>query len=150
MLARHFHERIAGARAAAGEPRADAELPGDFVASLLGRGWPGNVRELRNYIERAVSLGLTTATPTAKRTTPPATLDAHVPLHLPLKEARQAWTESFEDIYVRSLLRKMNGNVTRAAERAGVSRRFLQRTIARLGIKPSDVGVDPKDLDGDD
>ena len=51
---------------------------------------------------------------------------------------------------VKAMLRKEGGNVTRAAERAGVSRRFLQRTIARLGIKASDVGADPRDLEGED
>jgi DNA-binding NtrC family response regulator len=59
-------------------------------------------------------------------------------LHLPLKEARFAWTNAFESVYVRSLLQKTNGNVTRAAELAGVSRRFLQRTLARLGIRAQD------------
>jgi DNA-binding NtrC family response regulator len=71
-------------------------------------------------------------------------------LHLPLKEARQAWTESFESVYVRTLLRELGGNVTHAAERAGVSRRFLQRLVARLGIKPSEVGSNAGDLTGDE
>jgi DNA-binding NtrC family response regulator len=56
-------------------------------------------------------------------------------LHLPLKEARQAWTERFEEIYLRAMLQKTGGNVTRAAELAGVSRRFLQRLAARLGYR---------------
>ena len=41
------------------------------------------------------------------------------------------------------------GNVTRAAEQAGVSRRFLQRMIARLGIKPAEVGATEGDFAGD-
>jgi DNA-binding NtrC family response regulator len=60
-------------------------------------------------------------------------------LHLPLKEARQAWTASFEEHYLRAMLQKTGGNVTRAAELSGVSRRFLQRLAARLGIKAADV-----------
>jgi predicted HTH domain antitoxin len=41
--------------------------------------------------------------------------------------------------------------VTHAAELAGVSRRFLQRLIARLGVKPAELGVvdDTEDGDGD-
>jgi DNA-binding NtrC family response regulator len=73
-----------------------------------------------------------------------------IALELPLKEARQAWVESFESVYVRDILRRCGGNVTRAAERAGVSRRFLQRTIARLGIRPADVGASEADFTGDD
>ena len=111
------------------------------------------MRELRNVIERSVSLGLVAEAPRPPRAPsglPPASVESVVALHLPLKEARQAWTESFESVYVRTLLRQLGGNVTHAAERAGVSRRFLQRLIARLGIKAGDVGIDAGDLAGDD
>jgi transcriptional regulator with GAF, ATPase, and Fis domain len=150
-LAAHFFRQFAGQ---------DVELPAEFVTSLIGRGWPGNVRELKNYLERSVSLG--TVTPRAPaRGGPPsgASFDAHssdaieglVALHLPLKEARRAWTNSFELVYVRTMLRMVGGNVTRAAERAGVSRRFLQRMVARLGIKPSEGGAaDSNDATPDD
>ena len=40
------------------------------------------------------------------------------------------WTEQFEILYVKALLEKTSGNVTRAAELAGVNRRSLQRLIA--------------------
>ncbi|HEY8039835.1 MAG TPA: sigma 54-interacting transcriptional regulator [Polyangiaceae bacterium] len=145
LLARHFYRALAGADA--------GELPQDFVARLGGRSWPGNVRELRNFIERSVSLGLVDARPARTSRPPPAaplpSLDGMMALKLPLKEARQAWVESFESVYVRDLLRQAGGNVTRAAERAGVSRRFLQRMIARLGIKPAEVGASEADFGGD-
>jgi DNA-binding NtrC family response regulator len=113
----------------------------------VSRSWPGNVRELRNFIERSVSLGLVDARPArASRPPPPGaelpTLDGSVALKLPLKEARQAWIECFESVYVRDLLRRANGNVTHAAERAGVSRRFLQRMMARLGIRSTGLDED--------
>ena len=150
LLARHFHDALAGA---GGAPV--SELPPDFIARLVGRSWPGNVRELRNYIERSVSLGmLDTRAPARPSGPPPAgalpSLDGMIALELPLKEARQAWVESFESVYVRDILRRCGGNVTRAAERAGVSRRFLQRTIARLGIRAAEVGASEADFAGDD
>src|SRR5439155_10045620 len=55
-------------------------------------------------------------------------------LHLPLKDARQAWTESFESIYMLGMLKRTAGKLTRAAELADVNRRFLQRLVARLGL----------------
>ncbi|HEY1691621.1 MAG TPA: sigma 54-interacting transcriptional regulator [Polyangiaceae bacterium] len=145
LLARHFHAVFAGAAA--------PELPAEFVARLVGRGWPGNVRELRNFIERSVSLGLLDA-PSSRAAAgaaggPLPSMDAMVALRLPLKEARHAWVESFESVYVRDVLTKSGGNVTRAAERAGVSRRFLQRLVARLGIKPSEVGSSEAEFSGD-
>jgi transcriptional regulator with PAS, ATPase and Fis domain len=168
MLARHFYAmltRESARRGSSERPDSNAdsaapELPEEFVARLIGRSWPGNVRELRNFIERSVSLGLVETRPVrASRSSPPTSalpslegLDGAVALQLPLKEARQAWVESFESVYVRSVLRRCAGNVTRAAERAGVSRRFLQRLVARLGIKPAEVGASETDFadDGDD
>jgi len=138
VLAAHFFRMFGG----------DGALPAEFVAGLVGRGWPGNVRELRNYIERSVSLGTIApraaapAAPLAPGPVPPDSIERFVALHLPLKEARRAWTESFELVYVRAMLKLVGGNVTRAAERAGVSRRFLQRMVARLGIRSAD-GTDP-------
>ena len=61
-----------------------------------------------------------------------------VPIHLPLKDARAAWTEQFELVYVKALLAKTEGNVTRAAELAGINRRSLQRLIASLGLRADD------------
>jgi transcriptional regulator with PAS, ATPase and Fis domain len=144
-LARHFHEKLAGG---------SAPMPEPFVAMLVARAWPGNVRELRNFIERSVSLGFmgdpqaAGARARPALSTPEAALETIVPLHLPLKDARQAWTESFESIYVRCMLKKTGGNLTRAAELAGVNRRFLQRLIARLGLRQS--GALALDRDEDD
>jgi transcriptional regulator with PAS, ATPase and Fis domain len=121
-LARHFQSRLGG------EP-----LPESFLAMLKRRAWPGNVRELRNFIERAASLGL--ADSSAPPVDLPADLASLMPLDRPLKEARQAWLAMFESVYVRSILAKTGGNVTRAAELAGVNRRFLQRMAARLGLR---------------
>ena len=148
VLARHFHRALAGADA--------QELPAEFVTRLVGRSWPGNVRELRNFIERSVSLGMLEPRAGRPSRPPPGaplpSLDGMMALELPLKEARHAWVESFESVYVRDTLRRCEGNVTRAAERAGVSRRFLQRMIARLGIRPGEVGASEADFtdDGDE
>ena len=140
ILAQHFFTRFAGA---------ERKLPDAFLHTLSTRAFPGNVRELRNFIERSVSLGFVESegpSPRAElmQTVSDAGLESVVPLHLPLKDARQVWTESFEHIYVRSMLKKTGGNLTRAAELSGVNRRFLQRLVARLGLRATDAG------DGDD
>ncbi len=142
LLAQRFYARFAGA---------EAQLPESFLQQLSHRAWPGNVRELRNFIERSVSLGFVSeparnALEAPALPVPDAALERIVPLHLPLKDARQAWTESFESIYVRSMLNKTGGNVTRAAELAGVNRRFLQRLVARLGLRASALSEDGSEL----
>ncbi len=129
-LAAAFHRRLAGA---------DATLPAAYLASLAAKAWPGNVRELRNAIERDVTLGATGAPGEPALQEPlPAGVASLVPLHLPLKDARAAWNRAFESIYARAMLDKTGGNLTRAAELAGVSRRFMQRMLARLGMSRDD------------
>jgi DNA-binding NtrC family response regulator len=104
----------------------------------MTRSWPGNVRELRNFIERQVALGWGRGALAGRSERPrllPTAIEAFVPVDVPLKRARAAWIDEFESVYSRALLKKANGNVTRAAEMAGVSRRFLQRFLVRLGIR---------------
>jgi transcriptional regulator with GAF, ATPase, and Fis domain len=129
LLAQHFFSRYAGEK---------ENMPEELLSSLGSRAWPGNVRELRNFIERSVSLGFKPTAPTSDlvRDAAHATrLEEVVPSHLPLKDARLVWTEQFEILYVKALLEKTSGNVTRAAELAGVNRRSLQRLIASLGLR---------------
>jgi transcriptional regulator with PAS, ATPase and Fis domain len=150
VLAQHFHDRITGTR---------TPLPHALVQSLTERGWPGNVRELRNFVERIVSLGWTPATANAASSAPSSDaptktagdVEAMVRTDLPLKEARDAWNETFERVYLRALLARTGGNVRRAAERAGVNRRWLQRLLAQHG-GAIDVqrGDDTDDDDGTD
>jgi transcriptional regulator with PAS, ATPase and Fis domain len=130
-LAQSFYERMVPG----------GKLPDPYVAHLETKSWPGNVRELRNTIERDVALGLPRTTEAVPASPPPALpsgIESIVPLHMPLKEARAAWSRAFDSIYVRAMLDKTSGNVTRAAEAAGVSRRFLQRMMARLGMSSDD------------
>jgi DNA-binding NtrC family response regulator len=131
LLADHFYRRLSGNA---------GPVPQELVAALMTRSWPGNVRELRNFIERCVTLGLTTPSSSEARESPlspSARLEATLPLNLnvPLKESREEALSRLEHVYAQSVLRRAEGNVTRAAELAGVSRRFMQRLIARLGLR---------------
>jgi len=56
-----------------------------------------------------------------------------------------AWMEQFERRYVEALLARTGGNVTRAAEIAGVHRRSLQRVIASLGGRIAESIVPQED-----
>jgi transcriptional regulator with GAF, ATPase, and Fis domain len=123
------------------------DLPRAFLDALVSRSWPGNVRELRNFIDRAASLGLVhepnaaSAAPAQRTEIPTAVLESLIPTDMPLKEARDRWTESFESVYVRALLARTGGNVRRAAVLAGVNRRFMQRLMARLGLRGAASGT---------
>jgi len=115
----------------------------DAREALLAHHWPGNVRELENRLHRAVLLaqapfitradlglgdgGAAAASP----------LEVEIPL-LPLPQARAEATARFEKHYLQELLRRSNGNVTRAAQLANVTRGLLQRMLREHRIDRSE------------
>ncbi len=116
--------------------------PGAIPLELLERwedsAWPGNVRELRNAVARRIALGdLAELNPGAEKASARASsggadavqrvLDQGVPYSL----ARQLVLDDFERRYAEHLIERHAGNVTRAAEAAGVSRRWLQKLRAK-------------------
>ena len=63
-------------------------------------------------------------------------LSGTMPLHLPLRRAREQVIEQFErQAYLVAKLKEHGGNVTRAAEAMEVSRQFLHRLLDRYGIR---------------
>ncbi|HEY6138575.1 MAG TPA: sigma-54 dependent transcriptional regulator [Thermoanaerobaculia bacterium] len=90
----------------------------ETVAILEEYTWPGNVRELKNAIERAVLIEESdTVTPAAL---PP--LEGE----LISTAARRRWTlDELESRYIAEVLRQTRGNLTRAAEILGISRKTL-------------------------
>ena len=99
------------------------ELDSEARAALLQHRWPGNVRELRNVIERATvhamnghisarDLGLSGALPGA------------APERL----------EDLERAALRAALSQTSGNVTRAAERLGISRDTLRYRMRKYQL----------------
>jgi DNA-binding NtrC family response regulator len=127
LLARHFCQELGGTEQALQQ------------ALRLGwdeHAWPGNVRELRSTVARHLALGelaelSVDAEPAIDE---PVSVDQIIEqaLTLPLGEARQRVVVEFERRYVRRVLDRHSGNVTHAAESAGVARRYFQILKARL------------------
>jgi DNA-binding NtrC family response regulator len=108
--------------------------------------WPGNVRELRNTVARHLALGELASLPFLPRAEPDEDVSSSSPsssdgrelaqvveqaLDCPLGEARQRVVEEFERRYIQRILGRHGGNVTRAAESAGIARRYFQVLKAR-------------------
>jgi two-component system response regulator AtoC len=141
LLAEHLlekHARAARREVSGFEPEA--------VQALLAHRWPGNVRELENAVERAlaVSTGPTIrAADLPPEVTAPSGLDGGGAgpeglTALPYREAvEQARDRSSRD-YLVALLTEFQGNVTRAAERAGLERESLHRLLKRHGLRSED------------
>ncbi|MFL5349003.1 MAG: sigma 54-interacting transcriptional regulator [Hyalangium sp.] len=104
--------------------------------------WPGNVRELRNVVERVVNLGeeaLPEMAPTPVDKPRPAAAAAVAPeLELPFKEAKERLIEGFERDYLKGLLERCEGNVSRASREAGIDRVYLRKLLKKHGLHDHD------------
>ncbi len=109
--------------------------------------YPGNLRELQSIIERAVIL-----------CNGPEIKPEHLPLNLlpaetapyhsinplsgstgaPFSERKKAVIAQFERSYLANCLRKSKGNVSRAAELAGLPRKSFYRLMHKYGLSKQD------------
>jgi DNA-binding NtrC family response regulator len=110
-------------------------LSPEAVELFSSYAWPGNVRELRNVVmHMAVQPdALRQRIKEGRPNLPPTFLDGDALRSLP--DARRANTDEFERVYVEEVLRRADGNLLRAAELAGVSRRFLSELAVKHGLR---------------
>jgi two-component system response regulator GlrR len=101
----------------------------DARTALLDEEWPGNVRELAERVRQAVKLA------GSGSVSAEALLLAFDGENVPsFKDAKRA----FETRYVRGLLRRCGGNISRAARLARKDRKDFYDVIRRTGIDPSE------------
>lgn len=117
-------------------PMCSNEIKGiseEAVECLQTYNWPGNVRELKNVIQQIMSLSENSI------------LDLNdLPDHIrknyklqynnsfqkmSLKEARKKCLNQFYRAYFNNLLKNLNGNLTKVAEKADISRKTLYRIL---------------------
>jgi DNA-binding NtrC family response regulator len=104
-------------------------------------GWPGNIRELENLIHREYVLSddpeLSIAAPAGLDVAaqPARHADAG---DLPYRSAKLRAVHEFNRDYLTRLMRRSEGNVTRAAEIAGKERRALGKLLKRYSISRRD------------
>ena len=104
------------------------------VCKLKNYDWPGNVRELHNVIQRA-AIATDDVHILPSHIEVPGVLDPEVPPPLPpFRAARAETLSAFERTYVGELLRKYDGNVTRAAREAGKERRAFGKLAKKYGL----------------
>jgi DNA-binding NtrC family response regulator len=135
-LAQHFARAVGGATLAPG-----------VLATLAARPWRGNVRELRNAIERAVMLSPTPVVTslddddepvmpeTLRAALGPASSAGHA--EVPFQDAKQAAVERFERDYLLKLFERSGYNLSEAARRSGVDRRYLRELFKKHNLDPT-------------
>jgi DNA-binding NtrC family response regulator len=138
LLAGHFLEKHARALR-----RTLRGFAPDALRRLAGHAWPGNVRELENVVERAVAVaGGDVVTPDDLPPDladgPLAALPAGALAAMPYKDAVADARDRVSRDYLVALMTEFGGNVTRAAERAGMERESLHRLLRRYGLRSED------------
>ena len=115
------------------------QISPDAMNSLLSMDFPGNVRELENIIERGVIFCTTdrlTVDDLFLENVPPSLFPELGPAvsRLSFREAKDNMIRRFHEQYIRSLLHESQGNISRAAELAGIQRQYLHRLMKESGI----------------
>jgi DNA-binding NtrC family response regulator len=134
LLAMHFLARAG---------RALEGFTPEALRALTGFAWPGNVRQLENAVARAVAvtqgprIQLEDLPPELGRapghTLPPESLAA-----MPYREAVDSARDAVSRDYLTALMQEFGGNVTHAADRAGMERESLHRLLKRYGVRSDD------------
>jgi DNA-binding NtrC family response regulator len=120
----------------------------DALDALMNYDWPGNIRELLNAIERACSLsdsdtiqlrefpeyisGVRVVQRRVEETD--ETRKVEPVLDQSFKVAKEAWVSEFEAAYLKELIERHAGNITRAAKDADVDRKHLRRLLKKYNL----------------
>ncbi len=113
------------------------------MQAMMLHDFPGNVRELENIIERAVilcrgnSLTISDLALDNEQAAFLSDADQDV-LHLSFKEAKDKVIHLFHRHYIQTLLTQSSGNISRAAQTAGIQRQYLHRLMKETGIDADD------------
>jgi DNA-binding NtrC family response regulator len=101
--------------------------------------WPGNVRELKNAVARYATTGDDTADARSTfraegdRNSPDELYQRVFAANLPLSQSREIIVEDFDRRFVRRILERHGGNVSRAAAASGLARRYFQILRVKRG-----------------
>jgi len=130
LLAQHFLKQL--------QP-ASARVTG-FSEGALSRlrqySWPGNVRELRNVVERSLAFARSTLVEESDLSESVRACPS-VPVSEPTSPAGGSRDDALDDAerrYLESLLQTHGGNVSKAAQQAGVSRQGMYKMLNKHGI----------------
>jgi DNA-binding NtrC family response regulator len=107
----------------------------EAMRSLEGHYWPGNVRELRNLVEATIAMGEPPRVSHAALGDAGAADPIAALLEEPYGVARGTLLEQFESRYLKALVERTEGNVSRAAREAKMDRSHLIDMLRRHGIK---------------
>ena len=108
------------------------------MAILQGYSWPGNIRELVNVVSHVLTFSDGEDIDVSHL---PARLqgqqkDQPLPFneHLSFKDAKEQLLESFEREYITQVLKRCDGNISRAARESGLHRKSVERLVKKYSL----------------
>lgn len=113
---------------------AEVRLPASELGQLRAHPLDGNVRELRHLIEETLLRSSYVARKHDSGLPTDGMATAEL-ARLPFKEAKERLLDAFEKSYVAQLLERAGGNVSRAADEAGLDRNHLARLAKKHGLR---------------
>jgi two-component system response regulator HydG len=126
--------------------RRDGQADGftaDALGAMLAYDWPGNVRQLENVVQRALAVSdgrkigvgalSDELTALARHSAPNTAFDG-----LTYREMLEAARDRATREYLVGLMKELGGNVTQAAERAGIERESMHRLLKKHGVRSDD------------
>lgn len=143
LLAETFMSRLHNAKAR------DEIQDFDYAMKALMRyDWPGNIREFRNLIDRAyyhiqkpVDIlqcqqggTLLKQSNNGSNGDEENSVSNNVDTTKPFKDEKNRLIDDFERQYIKELLARNNGNVSKSAREADIERAYLQRLIKKYGL----------------
>ena len=134
LLVRHFLEKYSKLN-----NKEIRDIEPKAISMLMAREWPGNVRQLENVIERGVILcqsdriRLEDLMPERTDSRPLPYFNEAV-YRLPFREAKEAVIKAFHRQYIQAILQQNRGNISKAADQAGVQRQYLHRVMKHENI----------------
>jgi DNA-binding NtrC family response regulator len=152
LLGYHFLKKYAAING-----KAISAICPQAMQRLMTLDYPGNVRELENIIERGVIFCRTDTLVVEdlfldRERSDTSGAVVHSFRQMPFKDAKDHMIAFFHRQYIDQLLRDHDGNVSRAAQKAGIQRQYLHRLMKEAGIvtddyrEPSEMGTDDFDL----
>ncbi|MEO7109789.1 MAG: sigma 54-interacting transcriptional regulator [Polyangiaceae bacterium] len=120
-------------------PSATPDQKTELLREALDLPWLGNVRELRNFVERAVAFGAKQARAMTSIAPPPpsekiateATSAGDSAFAASFEKSFRDFHDDVEREYLKRLLARHNGNVTAAAQAAGIDRTYIYRLVRK-------------------
>ncbi|MDP2342774.1 MAG: sigma-54 dependent transcriptional regulator [Deltaproteobacteria bacterium] len=120
------------------------------MARLCAHAWPGNIRELDNCMARAVAMARTSRIEEGDlhpdlRTPVAVVVGDPVVEALPYADAKRRTVEAFEKRYLRAKLKDAGGNISRAADAAGMDRSNFKRLCRSFAVDVDEAAAEPPD-----